>query len=63
MTTLTPKAALREIIEAWDILKDGEYHKPDEVNTWLGEHMIPAIRKARKALGPVKRTRKGRMRR
>ena len=48
---LDPKrAALAEVVEAWESLKGGRYYGPRAVEAWLAGPMLKAINKARLAL-------------
>lgn len=43
------EAALRDLIEAWDVLSDGVY-RSSKIEAWLKFSMHPAIARARRAL-------------
>ena len=47
--TMTPRAALANVVKAWDSLRMGDYPR-DVIETWLADKMKPAIEAARKAL-------------
>lgn len=44
------EAALRNVVTAWEVLPSGR-HSPTVVQTWLRDHMSPAISRARDVLG------------
>jgi hypothetical protein len=48
---LDPKrAALADVVKAWESLEGGRYYGPHAVEAWLAGPMLKAINKARRAL-------------
>lgn len=44
------KVALNKLVDAWETLPGG-YRSPTDVESWLAQHMAPAINRARRVLG------------
>ena len=50
---LPPKerVALDAVVDAWEALPGGRGHSPRAIETWMRDHLAPAIRNARVVLG------------
>lgn len=45
------RAALADVVEAWESLEGGRDYEPRDIEVWLAGPMVEAINKARRALG------------